>query len=247
MYHGERGQPPTPRNTRRAAAAAEQRDTERAVKILDEHRQRTIDRLRGSLGKSPTDLTWAFPAVGGSLRTRCDRAARARPRRWRGRTWRSAGRRSSGHFELGEVAGVQDRRAAGGQAVVGRDVCSCGMQLSRRPAMSRVGVAASRCRSVAVSAPDQCTVFAQCAPETRSRAAGRVSESAPAAPSISAVVAHPGARRPCPASRCSQRGALCTVWARNAAEGSRSRSAGARSRPSPAAADQPERGGGREL
>jgi DNA-binding GntR family transcriptional regulator len=52
VYHGEEASRRTAQEQHAALLrAAERRDTERAVKILDEHRQRTIDRLRGSLGK----------------------------------------------------------------------------------------------------------------------------------------------------------------------------------------------------
>ncbi|HEX4247145.1 MAG TPA: GntR family transcriptional regulator [Pseudonocardia sp.] len=52
VYHGEAASRRTAQDQHAALLrAAEQRDTERAVKILDAHRQQTIDRLRGSLGK----------------------------------------------------------------------------------------------------------------------------------------------------------------------------------------------------
>jgi len=51
VYHGEEASRQAAQEQHAALLrAAEQRDTERAIKILNDHRQQTIDRLRGALG-----------------------------------------------------------------------------------------------------------------------------------------------------------------------------------------------------
>lgn len=54
VYHGEEASRHTAQKQHAALLrAAKHRDTERAVKILRDHRQQTIDRLRGALDKKP--------------------------------------------------------------------------------------------------------------------------------------------------------------------------------------------------